>query len=36
LGGTIGLTYLSLCPQWTYLIVFTGYIADEPGNEYLV
>jgi hypothetical protein len=31
----LGYIYLALCPQSTYLTVFTGYIADESGNEYL-
>ena len=28
--------YLVLCPQWTYLSVLIGYIADGSGNEYLI
>jgi len=28
--------YLALCPQWTYLSVLIGYIADGSGNEYLI
>jgi hypothetical protein len=32
----LGYIYLALCPQWAYLSVFIGYIADESGSEYLI
>ena len=35
-GATQMLCFLALCPQWTYLSVFIGYIADEAGSEYLI